>query len=176
MLDVLKVLKLIVIKLLDYVYLLFIFTPVMVLLWFTSWNSMDFLLSFDKNNIISILVGFGGQLFIFLYYDKLNKIKDVKAKFLSIFLTSVHSFMCAVITICFWRIYWSFFDKISSNDDTSIVLHIIQNSIILMGLKVFVNTLSAPFIRQFSMIQHDSIPQSITYLRKTVSITNILLY
>jgi hypothetical protein len=69
---------------------------------------------------------------------------------------------------------WISHDVISSNDDYSIVLNVLQNAAILMAMRVFVNTISIPFVVAVDRNGSDEderVPECLTYMRKSVRTT-----
>jgi hypothetical protein len=112
-------------------------------------------------------VAFGLQFLLLFFYDETKKLLNIDNKILSTILHPIYGITCGSVMICFWRTSWIFFDEMAMNDDKSIILNIVQNSLILMGFKVFVNTISVPFIARFN--PNEPMPQSITYLGKSVS-------
>lgn len=157
--------KKVVITLLDHGFLYFVVTPLIVILWFSCWNLMDYLLA-DCSNI-SVFVAFGGQFLLLFFYDEIKRLLSIDNKIISVIVPPIYGIICGIVMICFWRYSWIFFDEIAMNDDRSIIQNIVQNSLILMGLKVFVNTISVPFIARFN--PNEPMAQSITYLGKSVS-------
>ncbi|CAG9802966.1 unnamed protein product [Chironomus riparius] len=160
---ILNSVKKIVITVLDHGFLYFIITPLIVILWFSCWSIMDYLLT-DCHNT-SVLVAFGGQFLLLFFYDETKMLLNMDNKIISTLVPPIYGIICGIVMICFWRFSWIFFDEIVMNDDTSLVLNIVQNSLILMGFKVFVNTISVPFIARFN--PNEPMPQSITYFGKS---------
>ncbi|XP_070502372.1 uncharacterized protein [Chironomus tepperi] len=160
---ILNSVKKVVISLLDHGFLYFVITPMIVMLWFSCWGIMDHLLSDSIN--ISAIVAFGGQFLLLFFYDEIKKLLAIDNKIISAIVPPIYGVICGIVMICFWRYNWILFDGIVMNDDRSIILNIVQNSLILMGFKVFVNTISVPFIARFN--PNEPIPQSITYLGKS---------
>jgi len=162
---ILNSVKKIVLRLLDHLFLYFVITPLMIIIWFSCWDLLDYFL-YDCRNI-SVLVAFGGQFLLLFFYDETKKLLSIDNKIISTVIPPIYGIICGSVMICFWRTAWIFFDEMAMNDDQSIVLNIVQNSLILMGFKVFVNTISVPFIARFN--PNEPTPQSVTYLGKSVS-------
>lgn len=139
-----------VIKFLDINFSFLIVSPLVVIYWFTAWKLSDIYLSPENLTIsatISFSIGFIGQ-FVSMYYQcEFERVGSlVKIKFLQIMITKFYALLFALTSISFWRGMWIFADILSSNDNFELCLDIVQNSLILMLLKAFKNTLSTPFV------------------------------
>lgn len=173
MIEIVKILKNAAVNTLNYGFLLFVITPLMILLWYCSWTLMDFVFLFEDIKIFSILTGFGGHFLLLYCYGELINVLSAKIKYLSLLITTIKALFSGLVSIAFWRIVWICYDLISLNEYSSLVLNILQNSTILMALKVFCNTLAVPFVAVYEST--DLMPASITYFRTTVS-SDLLLF
>jgi hypothetical protein len=139
----------------------------MVSFWYSSWTIFEFVLKSDNDKIFSFVVGICGQFLLLFYDDNIRKIINVDNKYFATFLDRVYAVICGYMTICFWRFCWTTYDAFSlTGNSISTVLNILQNSLILMLLHVFKNTVSAPFI--IITDQHEMSGCN-TYLRRSVS-------
>lgn len=164
-----SVLKRIAIKFLDYGYSLVIITPLLILFWYSTWNIFDQLLnSTQYNKLISFAIGVCGQFFMLFHHDALRRILNVKNSIASACLSRFYVLICGIVNICFWRLVWISYDVISSNDDNSIVLNLIQTGAILMALRAFVNSIFIPFVVATDECE-ENVPEYVTYRRKSVS-------
>lgn len=155
-------------KSLDISFSLFIATPILVTNWFSLWIILDalFLSTDNEGKIISFVAGVCGQFTLLFYQDVLAKIFQSNGIIL-VFVSRVLLVISNVVNICFWRALWSVYDSISAVDDNSIVMNIVQNSVILMALGVYRNVVAAPFVIQSD---HDTNPfDNKTFLRRSVS-------
>jgi hypothetical protein len=169
MIKLLKPLHRVVLKSLDISISLFIVTSILVGNWFALWRMFDFLFlnSGIEERIISFAVGVCGQLAL-LYHqnDVLAKISESNG-IMFVFMSRVVHLICSVVNICFWRTIWMFYDSMSIDDDNSILMNIVQNSVILIALRVYRNCVVAPFV---VTMDHDiSSTENSTFLRKSVS-------
>lgn len=139
-----------VVKFCDIFFASFILLPLVVIYWFTSWELCDIYISPENLTVsaaISFSIGFIGQ-FISMYYQAVFESLGnfVKMKFLRILIAKFYSLLFALTSISFWRGAWMFADILSSNSNFELWTSLIQNSLILMLLKAFRNTLSSPFV------------------------------
>jgi hypothetical protein len=168
-------LKRIALKTLDYGYSFFVVTPLLVLFWYSTWTAFDVLVaSSNQYKMILYAAGLSGQFFLLYHHDVPRRIFNVQNEIASAFLSRFHVLICGVVNICFWRLVWISYDTISSNDNNSIVLNVVQNAAILMALRVFVNSISIPFVVTMDVESEKNEAQeenarSFTYMRKSVS-------
>lgn len=167
-------------KSLDISFSLFMVTPILVGNFFSLWNIFDSLLATAaasaggiQEKIISFVAGVCGQFALLFYQDVLAKIFQSNGIIL-VLMSRVLLVISSVVNICFWRAIWNAYDSICSapvDDDNSILMNIVQNSVILMALRVYRNAIAAPFV---ILTDHDNnnnsnLFQSKTFLRKSVS-------
>lgn len=155
-------------KSLDISFALFIVTPILVTNWFSLWIIFDalFLNAGITGRIISFVVGVCGQFALLFYQDVLAKIFQSNGIIL-VFVSRVLLVISNVVNICFWRAMWNSYDSILVLDDNSIVMNIVQNSVILMALGVYRNVVAAPFV---ILSDHDTNPfDNKTFLKQSVS-------
>ncbi|KAG5683253.1 hypothetical protein PVAND_012545 [Polypedilum vanderplanki] len=166
-----KSLKKFLLKIFDYGFSSFVITPLLVLFWFSTWSTFDLLSISDENKIIVFAIGLCGQFFLLYHHDVLRRIFNVENQIAFAFLSRFYVLICGIVNICFWRLVWISYDMISTNDDNSIILNIIQNSVILMAFKVFVNSISIPFIIAFDddNDKNEKVPEIFSYLKKSKS-------
>lgn len=156
-------------KSLDISISLFIVTPIIVSNWASIWTIFETLNSNDVRaevKIISFVAGVCGQFALLFYQDVLAKIFKSNGIIL-VFMSRVLLVISNIVNVCFWREIWISYDSIGDVDDNSIVMNIIQNSLILMALRGFSNSLAAPFV----IITETEINlfEGKTFLQKSVS-------
>lgn len=162
-------LRRIALKIFDYGFSMLIITPLLLMFWVSTWNIFDFfLLKSDNNKIISFAVGFCGQFLLLFYESAVRKILNVNNQIMSMFMSRIYILICGIVNVCFWRFIWVSYDGISTTDDNSIILNIIQNSLLLMVLRVFRNSISVPFVI-LTDEKRNEIPECATFLRALVS-------
>jgi hypothetical protein len=166
-------LKSVALKSLDISFSLFIITPILVTNWYSLWSILDFLLTSNIGRVISFVVGVCGQ-FVILFYQDLLLAKTSKSnEIILVFMSRVFLLISSIVSIFFWRAIWNEYDSILlPDDDNSIVMNIVQNSVILMLCGVYRNCMASPFVLldDFESISFDNR----TILRKCVSFGKIV--
>lgn len=145
---------LVVLKSLDISIALFIVTPILVGNFFSLWKLLDFLFLHHLNNdgiqekIISFVAGICGQFALLFYQDALAKVFFIESNgIILVFMSRVVILLISnVVNVCFWRTIWISYDSIAAVAVNSILMNIIQNSVILMALRVYRNLIASPFV------------------------------
>lgn len=134
----------------DILFSLLIVSPLVVIYWATSWKISDiFILPENplKSATISFAVGFSGQFVLIFYQDLITKsLKFEKRKFVNLIVSKIYALFAAQTNIQLWRGTWNFLDMLSSGDKVGMSINIVQNSVILILLKVYKNSLASPFV------------------------------
>lgn len=138
-------------KIVDIAFSCFVLLPLVVIYWFTTWKLSDIYLSPENSTVsaaISFAIGFIGQ-FVTIYFqvEFETMVCAIKWHLVRKIISKFYALIFAISSISFWRGMWVFADLLSTtNDNTELILDIVQNSLILMLAKVFKNTISTPFI------------------------------
>lgn len=161
----------------DILFALTILAPLVVVFWATSWMLYDLFLFPDDPVIsggISWSFGFCGQ-FILMYNQEALKKHLILKKWplFSILILKVYALFLAHTFVSFWRGVWSVVDATSSKQIGVVIMNILQNSLALMFLKVFRNTLVPPF---FVAIDHPEQYSMKTLLEKNVRHVVVVQY
>jgi hypothetical protein len=137
-------------RLFDVLFSLLIVVPLVVIYWQTAWKISDILFTPEeplKSATISFVIGFFGQ-FVLLYYQDLitRCLKFDNCRCINLVFSKVYALFAAQTCIQFWRGIWMFIDALSSGNEIVMVVNLVQNSLILILLKTFKNSLSSPFV------------------------------
>lgn len=157
-------------SILDVLFALFVVAPLVVMFWSTTWKLYD-LYIFPNDPVISGIVswsfGFGGQMVLMFYQDSIEQRLHFKnRKVLSCVVLKIYALFLGHTFVSFWRGVWSSVDATSSKDLGVVILNILQNTIALIILRAFRNTLVPPF---FILTDHQEQYRMRTLLQKSVS-------
>lgn len=146
-------------KVFDVLFSLLVVAPLVITYWFSIWKCFDIFISPEDQKIstvISFVIGFSGQ-FILIYFQKdvAKVLKFEKHKLLNAIASKIYSVLFAATCISLWRGLWKFADFTSPADNYTIIINIIQNSVIMMISKTFKSSVSSPFVVTTDPIEND---------------------
>lgn len=133
----------------DVLFALIVVAPLVVLFWSTIWSLYDTFI-FPNNTTLSCAiswtVGFFGQMVLMFYQDSIKQLLVFdKRNFINILILKLYALFLGHMSVCFWRAIWMFVDGTSPKHLSAVILNVVQNTITLMILKLFSNTLVPPF-------------------------------
>lgn len=160
-------------RVLDALFSTVIVAPLVVVYWFTTWTILDtFIFPDDRvtSAVISFAIGLCGQFLVMFYQESLSKYLTFKnRKHVNVVVTKIFALVIALTSINLWRGTWIFADLTSTDDNFSIALNIVQNTMIMMLSKSFRNCIAALFVVTLDESENNFLMP--TYFKRVVSKT-----